>query len=229
MPDLANPSRRHLLAAIGVTGLAAVATPAVDPGLVGRMFATAPGAIPLANGGQSTSRSMRPGDAVLAAAQAGLERVGARVTHKDIVAVADFSRPSSEPRLHLVNVSTGHIDSLLVAHGKGSDPGRSGWLRRFSNVPGSDCTSEGAYLTSEYYVGEHGRSLRLLGLDPTNNNAESRAIVIHPAWYVGPGIVRADGKLGRSNGCFAVNAADASQVLARLGPGRLLIATRLEV
>ncbi len=30
----------------------------------------------------------------------------------------------------------------------------------------------------------HGRSMRLEGLDPTNSNALSRAIVVHGAWYV---------------------------------------------
>ena len=221
MPDLANPSRRHLLATMGVVGIAAVATPAISPGSIGRVS----GAIPLASHSQAISR--RPGNKIIEVARAGLDRLGARVTHKDIVAVADFSRPSSEPRLHLVNMSSGRIDSLLVAHGKGSDPFSTGMLRRFSNRPGSDCTSEGAYLTGTYYVGEHGRSMRLLGLDPTNNNAESRAIVVHSAWYVGPSIVRANGKVGRSDGCFAVNQADEPKLLSRMGPGRLLVATRL--
>ena len=164
---------------------------------------------------------------VVAAAQAGLDRVGARVTQRDVVGVADFRLPSRQPRLHLVDMASGQVKTLLVAHGRGSDPDHTGWLSRFSNAPGSDCTAAGAYLTSNYYVGEHGRSLRLEGLDPTNSNAEARGLVVHSAWYVGSDMVRAHGMLGRSEGCFAVSQADLPEVLQRLGPGRLLLSAKL--
>lgn len=169
-----------------------------------------------------------PADAaILAAARAGLARAGSKAAHADVVGVADFARPSSAPRLHLVEVASGRIESLLVAHGKGSDPAHTGWLQSFSNQVGSDATSEGDYLTGPYYAGHHGRAMRLSGLDPTNSNAAERAIVVHAAAYVSPAIVRAHGVLGRSEGCFAVCPADIKRVLERLGPGRLLIATRL--
>ncbi|HZZ68501.1 MAG TPA: murein L,D-transpeptidase catalytic domain family protein [Phenylobacterium sp.] len=165
--------------------------------------------------------------AVIAAARAGLQRTRGLITHADVVGVADFSQPSRAPRFHLVDVAQGRIESLLVAHGRGSDPAHTGWLRTFSNAPGSAATSEGCYLTGAEYVGEHGRSMRLRGLDATNSNAEARAIVVHAAWYVGPDMVRAHGVLGRSEGCLAVSQADLPQVLQRLGPGRLIVATKL--
>lgn len=165
--------------------------------------------------------------AIVAAARAALERKGAAIAHRDIVGVADFGQPSRSPRLHLVELAGGKVESLLVAHGRGSDPQHTGWLRAFSNAPRSEATSAGAYLTGDYYNGEHGRSLRLIGLDPTNSNAEARGIVVHSAWYVGPGIVRDQGRLGCSEGCFAVNQSDLPRVLERLGPGRLLVATKL--
>ena len=164
---------------------------------------------------------------VVDAARRGLERVGARATLRDVVGVADFSQPSRSPRLHLVDLAGGRVDSLLVAHGRGSDPDHTGWLSRFSNAPGSAATSEGDYITGGYYVGHHGRSMRLAGLDPTNSNAEDREIVVHSAWYVGPEVVAEHGVLGRSEGCFAVSDADLPHVLDRLGPGRLLVAARL--
>ena len=164
---------------------------------------------------------------IAVAARAGLERAGARAAHRDVVGVADFSRPSSAPRLHLVDMASGRVDTLLVAHGRGSDPGKTGWLSRFSNDPGSDATSEGAFLTDDYYIGGHGPSMRLIGLDPTNNNAESRKIVVHAAWYVGPEMIQTHGMLGRSEGCFAVSAFDLPRVLTRLGPGRVLVAGRV--
>ena len=166
-------------------------------------------------------------DAILAAAKAGLERARSKVTHADIVGVADFGQPSKELRFHLVDMSRGKVESLLVAHGRGSDPSHTGWLRSFSNQPGSAATSQGDYLTGDYYAGHHGRSMRLEGLDPTNSNAAERAIVVHAADYVGPEIVRAHGVLGRSEGCFAVSPSDLPKVLDRLGPGRLLVATKL--
>jgi hypothetical protein len=64
-----------------------------------------------------------------------------------------------------------------------SDPHHTGYLHKFSNVSGSNASSEGAFLTGDYYVGQHDRSQRLAGLDPTNDNAMDRAIVIHGAWY----------------------------------------------
>ncbi|HEX4182056.1 MAG TPA: murein L,D-transpeptidase catalytic domain family protein [Caulobacteraceae bacterium] len=164
---------------------------------------------------------------VVAAAKAGLARAGARVTHRDVVGVADFARPSWVPRLHLVDLAGGKVETLLVAHGRGSDPEHSGWLRSFSNRMGSEATSQGHYVTGAYYIGEHGRSLHLRGLDPTNSNAEERAIVVHSAWYAEPTIIRTHGKLGCSEGCFAVNPSDLYRVLGRLGPGRLLVATKL--
>jgi hypothetical protein len=174
-----------------------------------------------------TLASAMAGPAILAAAKAGLDHVGARGAARDVVGVADFGRPSSVPRLHLVDLAEGQIESVLVAHGRGSDPSHTGWLSRFSNDPGSAATSQGHYLTAGYYDGEHGRSMRLIGLDPTNSNAESRAIVVHPAWYVSQEMVAQHGMLGRSEGCFAVSDADLNRVLARLGPGRVLVAAKL--
>ena len=166
-------------------------------------------------------------DAVVAAARAGLARAGARLERRDVVAVADFAKPSRAPRLHLVDMAGGKVETLLVAHGRGSDPQHTGWLQSFSNAPGSAATSSGDYLTSNYYLGAHGPSMRLRGLDATNCNAEEREIVVHAAWYVGPDMVLEHGRLGRSEGCFAVSPADLPKVLVRLGPGHLLVATKL--
>ncbi len=99
-------------------------------------------------------------------------------------------------------------------------------VQRFSNDFGSNASSEGAFLTDDYYVGKHGRSQRLRGLDPTNNNALDRAIVIHGAWYANADMVQAHGKLGRSQGCFAVGETVLDDVFGHLGKGRLLYAAR---
>lgn len=150
----------------------------------------------------------------------------AAIRSRDIIAIADFGLPSSAMRFFLVDIIGGRTNPLLVTHGKGSDPDHSGMLQSFSDRSGSGATSEGAYLAGDAYEGVHGPSRRLIGLDPTNANAEDRAIVIHSAWYANPDMIAKQGKLGRSDGCFAFGEQDIGLVLARLGPGRLLYAGR---
>ena len=146
---------------------------------------------------------------------------------KDMVGIADFTRPSSEPRFFLVDLVGGKVRPYLVAHGKGSDPEHEGVVRRFSNEFESFASSRGAYLTHTWYEGKHGLSMRLYGLDPDNSNAEARAIVIHGAWYSNPDMIQKWGKLGRSDGCFAFPEANLMEIVARLGPGRLLFADKI--
>ena len=117
--------------------------------------------------------------------------------------------------------------SFLVSHGRGSDPEHDGWLKHFSNVPGSEATSRGAYLTAEWYTGKYGTSIRLVGLDPDNHTALERAIVMHQAWYAAPEMLGKWGKLGRSEGCFAMAPGDFNEALWHLSGGRLLFADRI--
>jgi len=155
-----------------------------------------------------------------------LERHHDSITYRDFIGVADFSLPSRAPRFHLVKLADGNVRSYLVAHGRGSDPSRTGWLERFSNEPRSNATSAGAYRTGSFYVGAHGHSMRLEGLDPTNSNALSRAIVVHGAWYVSEAMIGYSGMLGRSQGCFAVADSSLPDIMAALGPGRLIYADK---
>lgn len=162
----------------------------------------------------------------MARAKAALDRHGARIKHSDIMAIADFSVASHRPRLHLVNLLQGEVATLLVSHGRGSDPANTGWLQHFSNRPGSNASSNGSFLTGQTYYGKHGLSRKLIGLDPCNDAAERRAIVIHSANYVSRVMAAEQGRIGRSQGCFAVSETDLAQVIARLGPGRLLFADK---
>ena len=151
----------------------------------------------------------------------------AQVRHADVIGISDFSRPSREARFYLLDVASGRVTSHLCAHGRGSDPEHSGWLEYFSNAVGSEATSSGAYLTGDIYEGKYGRSLRLEGLSPSNNNALTRAIVVHSAWYAEPDMVTQWGKLGRSEGCFALPTVSHAEVMTRLGPGRLIYADKV--
>ena len=155
-----------------------------------------------------------------------LERHRDSITDRDVIGIVDFSLPSRSPRFHLVKLADGSVRSHLVAHGRGSDPSRTGWLERFSNEPHSNATSAGAYRTGSFYVGAHGHSMRLEGLDPTNSNALSRAIVVHGAWYVSEAVIGYSGMLGRSQGCFAVADSSLLDIMTGLGPGRLIYADK---
>ena len=199
-----NVSRRSLFSATG--SLAAAALLAPLPSLAG------PAGI---------------SPAMLRRALDALDRHAMAVANRDVIAVADFSLPSRSPRFHLVDIASGRVNSHLVAHGRGSDPAHTGWLQRFSNEPRSDATSAGAFRTDGLYIGEHGRSIRLTGLDASNDNALSRAIVVHAAWYVSPGMVTTHGVLGRSEGCFALSNESLPEVLARLGPGHMIYADKI--
>lgn len=194
-------NRRHLLGALG----AGLGTLAARP--VWAMPATA----------------ARP--ALLPRALAALDAHRGRVIEPGLVALVDFSAHSSDARFQLVDVLGGQVrESHLVAHGRGSDPANSGWVQHFSNRHGSNASSSGAFLTAEIYHGRHGRARRLDGLDGDNDQARARGIVIHAAGYVDPTFVARQGRIGRSEGCFALSWATLDGVLERLGPGHLLFA-----
>lgn len=156
-----------------------------------------------------------------------LQKHGAAVRYHDRVAIADYTLPSRDPRFFFVDLQSGTVTSHLVTHGRGSDPDHVGWLKYFSNVNGSLASSRGAYVTGDQYYGSNGLSLRLKGMDTDNYNAEPRAIVVHGAWYANPKMIAEQGKLGRSEGCFAFPEAELANVLDRLGAGRLIFADRL--
>jgi hypothetical protein len=162
---------------------------------------------------------------LMARAKAALD--SHRVYARDTIGIADFSLPSSEPRFHVVDLRNGTVDSYRVAHGRGSDPAHSGYLERFSNDFGSYATSNGTYVTGDYYDGKYGLSMKVRGLDWSNSNAEPRAIVIHNAWYAEDDMVPLHGMLGRSEGCFAMSRDSQYEVMKRLAGGRMIYADKL--
>lgn len=158
-----------------------------------------------------------------------VEKAGSALWRRDTVGIADFGQHSALPRFYFVNLEGGTVRSFLVAHGTGSDPQHDGWLKEFSNVPGSNATSRGAYISWEWYVGKYGTSVRMGGLEPTNSNAFDRAIVMHSANYATPEHVARWGKLGRSNGCLAMAPGDFNEALMHLSGGRLVYVDSLGI
>ena len=158
---------------------------------------------------------------------AALNSHASSIPRRDVIGLVDFASPSRAPRFQLVDIGNGRVlKTLHVAHGRSSDPANNGWVQHFSNRPGSNASSQGCFLTGDTYVGKHGRSRRLHGLDPENNLAASRGLVIHSASYVDPGLALAQGRIGHSQGSFAVSNREIADVLARRGPGHLLFASK---
>jgi hypothetical protein len=150
-----------------------------------------------------------------------------KVWPRDTIGIVDFSQPSADPRFFVVDLLSGNVESHRVAHGRGSDPDHSGFVERFSNDFGSYATSNGAYLTGDYYDGKYGLSMKVRGLDWSNYNAEPRAIVIHNAWYAEDDMIPIHGKLGRSEGCFAMSRKSQWDVMRKLAGGRMIYADKL--
>ena len=227
-------SRRHMIQAGAATGALALLPSPLRAQIADPVYRTRPDrGAELGGRPYSVPASARPyADPVidrrlLARARASFDRHRGSLAHIDVVAIADFTQASAEQRFYLLDTYSGRVTRHLCAHGRGSDPAHTGFLQHFSNRPGSVATSNGGYVTSEYYPGRYGRSMRVRGLDYTNSNAEARAIVVHSAWYAEPQVLAEQGRLGRSEGCFALPYQSLQQVLARLGPGRFLYADRL--
>lgn len=141
----------------------------------------------------------------------------------DTLTVIDYSRPSSEPRLFVLDLAQRTLlHQALVAHGRGSG---ENFATSFSNQPGSLQSSLGLFVTLATYTGRHGRSLRLLGLEPgVNDHAEARAIVMHGASYVSETFAALHGRIGRSLGCPALPLDVAPRVIDAIRGGSALFA-----
>jgi hypothetical protein len=195
-------------------------------GLVAGAAASAAVSLPVRAFAAPQSGSLRDRK-LFALAKEQLDKAGEAIWKRDIVGIADFGVHSSERRFHFVNLEREEVKSYHVSHGTGSDPEHDGWLNSYSNVEGSNATSKGAYVTWEWYVGRYGTSVRLGGLDATNDAALRRYIVMHRAKYAEPEHIDQWGRLGRSNGCFALGEEQFRIALLNLSGGRLLYADSL--
>jgi hypothetical protein len=146
------------------------------------------------------------------------------LVHRPVLTVIDYSKPSTEKRLWVVDMSTNRVlYRELVAHGKNSG---GNYATRFSDRAGSLESSIGTYVTSSSpYQGEHGTSLRINGLEHGfNDNAASRAVVVHGAPYVSESFARQYGRLGLSWGCPALNPDVVKPVINEIKGGSVVFA-----
>jgi len=162
--------------------------------------------------------------ALAASLQAWRRAVAAgAAVRSDVLTVIDYTRPSNEPRLFVIDVPKSRVRFVeLVAHGRDSGGNAA---ERFSNAEGSHMSSLGVFRAGDAYRGEHGLSLHLDGLEPGfNDHARDRAIVIHGARYVSTEAVAALGRLGRSWGCPAVRPSFAKRLIDTIKDGSLIVA-----
>ncbi len=143
------------------------------------------------------------------------------IKKKNILTIIDFSKPSSEERLFIIDLENKELKmKSYVAHGKNSGENEA---TSFSNESRSLKSSLGFYLTAETYTGKHGYSLRLDGMEKgINSNARNRSIVIHGADYVSESFIEKYGRLGRSWGCPAVPSELSRQIIDEIAHGSCL-------
>ncbi len=140
-------------------------------------------------------------------------------------AIVDFNQPSTIKRFYIFDTIENRVETFYVSHGRGSEGAADdGMADIFTNEHGSNGSSLGIYAALNEYTGAHGRSLRMEGLEATNSNALDRAIVLHPADYASQDFIRKTGRLGRSEGCFAVEPSVSNMLIDKLKGGAYLIA-----
>lgn len=144
-----------------------------------------------------------------------------KLLNSSIIAIIDFSKPSSEKRLFVLDMENYEVlHNSLVAHGRNSGKEMA---TSFSNQPSSYMSSPGFYITGQTYEGSNGYSLKLQGLEyGINDKAYRRAIVMHGAAYVDESYIQSQGYIGRSQGCPAVPQEEAREIINTLRNGTCL-------
>lgn len=140
---------------------------------------------------------------------------------KDILTICDFSKSSTQHRLWVIDLRARKLlINDYVAHGQGSG---DEFATQFSNTSNSHQSSLGFYVTDETYIGKHGLSLHLRGMDQGYNNlAYERSVVVHGADYVCDAFVAGQKRLGRSWGCPAVSNKIAGNFINTIKNGTVL-------
>ena len=95
----------------------------------------------------------------------------------------DYGIPSGTPRLFVWDFQKKEIvASTYVMHGPGG--GSTAECPKFSNKPGSECSSLGRFLVTKQHGIRLKRSFRLKGMDCDNKLALSRGLMIHSSYWV---------------------------------------------
>ena len=143
-----------------------------------------------------------------------------KLVNSKYLTIIDMNMSSNSKRLFIINMDEKKIEhQSIVAHGRNSG---GEFAKLFSNTINSHKSSIGFYKTAETYIGKHGLSLRLDGLEFSNNNARKRAIVIHSADYASVSFIKKYGRLGRSFGCPALPKENYKEIIQKIKAGSAL-------
>jgi len=144
-----------------------------------------------------------------------------RIKESAYLTICDLSQSSNNKRFYLVDLAN---DTVLlntyVAHGRNSG---GEYATRFSNKPSSLQSCLGFFVTQDTYYGEHGLSLRLVGVEAGyNDKAIRRRIVVHGADYIEENWLKSSTFMGRSYGCPAVPEKECDQIINTIKNGSCL-------
>ena len=99
------------------------------------------------------------------------------------VLFVNYTIPSGKPRLFVWDFENKRIvATTYVMHGPGG--GSTDKKPRFSNRPGSNCSSLGRFLVTKDRGTKLKRSFRLKGMDFDNQTAYARGLMIHSSMWV---------------------------------------------
>lgn len=126
-----------------------------------------------------------------------------KLSNPNYLTVIDYSKPSNEDRFFLIDVVDKKIIfKSVIAHGRNSG---GLYATKFSNDNESHMTSLGFYVTGAIYNGKYEYSMKIHGMEFSNDNAFERGVVVHSADYATYDFLKKNGNtLGRSYGCPAL-------------------------
>lgn len=141
--------------------------------------------------------------------------------------IVDYRQSSLNERLYVIHLPSAQVTKMQVTHGKNTG---NLYAYRFSNIKDSRQTSLGVYMLGEPYTGQYGSTLRMYGLQGSNDQAYNRDIVMHGAPYASPDFPKSlnyktkkpFGRLGVSWGCPAIALANAKKWFPLLKNGALI-------
>lgn len=126
------------------------------------------------------------------------------------VIAIDYTMPIYKRRLWLIDSETGKV-KLNTHVGHAWNSGLL-WAANYSNVPNTEKSSFGAFVTQESYSGQFGYAMRIRGLQSgVNDNARNRAIVFHGA------------DIPWSAGCFVTPPDHNKQIIDQAKNGSLIV------
>ena len=123
-----------------------------------------------------------------------------KLTNSKYLTLVDYTLASNKNRIFIIDMTKKKlVKKNIIAHGKNSG---GLYAKEFSNESESRMSSLGFFTTGVIYNGKYDYSLKLHGLEYSNNNVFERGVVMHSADYATKEFLKKNGNvLGRSFGC----------------------------